>query len=679
MPDLVFSVPESTEDPTVLESLLMKEWLVTNGLGGYASGTICGVRTRRYHGMLIAALRSPLGRLVMLNDLSEQIRFPDGINVQLSAENRAGAPLCFHSGGFKSEFRLEAGLPVWRYIRNEYIVEKRLILPHMQNTVHIIYNLLSGEGPVRLRLRPAVNFRGHESPVDTPITTRYSMTIVDNHYEISAAGEALPLRLLLYGDNSFFTFFSEKIQDIIFWMEERRGFYAKSSLWSPGHFHIDLHRDGCAALVASTHTWETMSAITSLEALESGTRRRNNLIRMAQPSVHDAEGAELVLAADQFLIRPVGRPQDAARARAAGYEVHTVIAGYHWFTDWGRDTMISLEGLTLVTGRFIEAGSILRTFGHYVQNGLIPNMFPEGQKEGLYHTSDATLWFFHALDRYLEYTNDRSTLTYLFPKLMEILEYHMEGTIFGIKVDSEDGLLVQGQQGYALTWMDAKVGDWVITPRRGKAVEINALWYNALRLMERWSTEEGDNKEGDFCRAQAERAYKSFNEKFWYDERAYLYDVVEGENGNDSACRPNQIFAISLPNPILDRSRWESVLDTVTDQLLTPVGLRSLSPQHEDYKPKYYGDLKARDAAYHQGTVWGWLIGPYIDAFLKVRPNDKGQAKKLLSNFIQEMNQAGIGSISEIFDAEPPYTSNGCIAQAWSIAEVLRCWVRSAD
>jgi predicted glycogen debranching enzyme len=677
MLDLVISVPESTKNSSVLESLLTKEWLVTNGLGGYASGTVCGIRTRRYHGTLVAALRGPLGRMMMLNDVSEQLSFPDGTSIQLSTENKVGEPPAFHGVEFKMEFHLQMGLPVWRYLKDEYVIEKRLILPHRQNTVFMIYNLVSGNGPVRLRLRPAVNFRGHETPVDTPITTHYAMTILDDRYELSTAKEDLRLRFLLYGDNALFTFSSEKIQDVIFWMEERRGFYAKSSLWSPGYFHIDLKSSECAAFVASTHTWETMSAITPPEALESEIRRRYNLVQMAHSSVRDNGGTELVLAADQFLISPVGRPQDAARARAAGYEICTVIAGYHWFTDWGRDTMISLEGLTLATGRFVEAGSILRTFGHYVKNGLIPNMFPEGEKEGLYHTSDATLWFFHAIDRYLHYTNDRLTLNYLFPKLLEILECHVKGTKFGIKVDPNDGLLSQGKEGYALTWMDAKVGDWVVTPRLGKTVEINALWYNALTLMYNWLKEEGQDDQAGYFLEQAEKARKSFNEKFWYKEGGYLYDIVDGRDGLDNSCRPNQVLAISLPHPILERSNWESVMNVVAERLLTPMGLRSLSPGHRDFKAKYYGDLRARDAAYHQGTVWGWLIGPYIDAWLKLHPGDNEKARQFLAGLCEEMNQAGIGSISEIFDAEQPYMSNGCIAQAWSVAEVLRCWLKT--
>jgi predicted glycogen debranching enzyme len=387
--------------------------------------------------------------------------------------------------------------------------------------------------------------------------------------------------------------------------------------------------------------------------------------------------AELVLSADSFLFVPAGRVADQMRARAEGDEVRTVIAGYHWFTDWGRDTMIALEGLTLATGRHLEAGWILHTFGHYIRDGLIPNMFPDGKDRGLYHTADATLWFFHALHRYLGATGDRDTLRLLLPKLREVIDFHRRGTRFGIGVDPKDGLLRQGQEGYQLTWMDAKVDDWVVTPRRGKSVEINALWHNALRLMAGWLREEDGEAAARPLSELADQAYASFNARFWCPSAGHLFDVVDGEHGDDIACRPNQIFAISLDHPVLERERWEPVVETVRSRLLTPVGLRSLAPGCRDYKAKYFGDLRARDAAYHQGTVWGWLIGPYVDAWLKLHPEDKAGARRLLEGFLPHLDEAGIGTISEIFDAEAPFTPRGCISQAWSVAEVLRCWAKT--
>jgi predicted glycogen debranching enzyme len=471
----------------------------------------------------------------------------------------------------------------------------------------------------------------------------------------------------------------KNLPDILYRVEESRGYDSRGDLWSPGYFRADLSRGHEVTLLASTESWELIRALTPDQALAAEHERRQRLLQRAGPAARDGFGAEMVLAADQFLIRPAGRAEEAARARAAGDEVRTVIAGYHWFTDWGRDTMISLPGLTLATGRHAEAGYILRTFAHYVRDGLIPNLFPEGHNEGLYHTADATLWFFQATARYLAATDDRDTQRRLLPTFLNILEHHLKGTRFGIHVDPADGLLSQGAEGYQLTWMDAKVGDWVVTPRRGKAVEINALWYNALRLLEGWLRDAGDEARARQVGGHAGRARESFNRRFWYAAGGYLYDVVDGEGGGDDpSCRPNQVFAISLTHPVLDRERWRPVMDVVRRRLLTPVGLRTLAPGSPDYKARYFGDLRSRDAAYHQGTVWAWLIGPFIDAYRKLHPDDRAGARRYLEGFAHHLGEACIGSVSEIFDAEEPFTPRGCVAQAWSVAEVLRCWEETA-
>jgi predicted glycogen debranching enzyme len=461
--------------------------------------------------------------------------------------------------------------------------------------------------------------------------------------------------------------------------EAERGYESRGLLWSPGEFILRLAPDQAITLIATTEPWDTSLAVDPGEALGFYHQRRQRLIAAAHPAAHHGPAAELVLAADQFIINPVGRVQDAARAHAAGDEVRTVIAGYHWFTDWGRDTMISLEGLTLTTRRFTEAGWILRTFAHYVRDGLIPNLFPEGKNRGLYHTADATLWFFHAVDRYLAHTNDRATLKLVMPRLVDIVDHHLRGTRFGIRVDPADGLLRQGEANYQLTWMDAKVGDWVVTPRRGKPVEINALWFNALKCLARWIAEEQDPGSAEPLLEHAHRAQESFNRRFWRPGARCLFDIVDGEKGDDSTLRPNQILAISLPNPILAEEYWPPVFETVRTRLFTPVGLRSLAREEPDYKPKYFGDLRARDAAYHQGTVWAWLIGPFVDAYLRLHPKDLKGARQLLSGFPGHLSEGCVGSISEIFDAEPPFHARGCIAQAWSVAEALRCFVKTAD
>jgi glycogen debranching enzyme len=674
------------------------EWLVTNGLGGSASGTVVGVVTRQHHGLLVA-LPAPHGRTVMLSHLEEWLRPPanpsssaaDRLKVSGHAESIT-VPERWPADAHLVEFRLELGLPIWRYVVQEYLLEKRIVLPHGQNTTQVAYRLLAGPGPARLELRPFLGFRPHDVPVDSPLFTPYTVTAAGPRYEI-AGPPALPLlRLRVHAEQAQLVLDGGRTRPHHYAVEESRGYAADGLLWTPGQIKIELALGSPATLIASTEPWDVLDALTPDE-VEDGERARRRRLLGSAPTVGQAGAqphprrampgdnptdleAELMLAADQFIITPVARAADVTRAEAAGDLVRTVIAGYPWFTDWGRDTMISLEGLTLTTGRTAEAGSILRMFARHVRDGLIPNLFPEGEHEGLYHTADATLWYFHALDRYLTVTDDRALLQDLLPILLDITRQHQAGTRFGIGVDPADGLLRQGEEGFQLTWMDAKVDDWVVTPRRGKAVEINALWYNALRLLAGWLHEAGDGGVAARLDAQAERARASFNVRFWYAPGGHLYDVIDGAQGDDAACRPNQLFAISLAHPILDRERWTSVLGVVREQLLTPVGLRSLAPSHPDYQPRYTGTLRARDAAYHQGTVWGWLAGPFVDAWLRVYPDDLGGARQALAGFEAHLSEACVGTISEVFDAEPPFTPRGCVAQAWSVAEVLRALVR---
>jgi predicted glycogen debranching enzyme len=680
MPELVRKIerPRDREEDTAEagERPPRREWLVTNGLGGYASGTVAGVMTRRYHGLLIAALPAPLGRFVMLNHLLERVRLPQNHIMWLGDQDEVAGTNAADRHEHLIEFRLDLGLPVWVYHVDGVTLEKRVLMPYGQNTVHVTYRLLEGEGPVRMGLRPSVHFRPHEAPVNESPAKTYMISAAQNRYELSAGGELPVLRMMLHGERAALTLDEKGETSVPYRMEESRGYQGMGPLWSPGYFEADVQPGQDLTLIASTEPWETILALSPAAAAGAEHERRRRLVAIAGTSADDTFKGELVLAADQFIIRPAGRVEESARARAAGDDVRTVIAGYHWFTDWGRDTMISLEGLTLTTHRFREAGYILRTFGQYVRDGLIPNMFPEGDREGLYHTADATLWFFHAVERYTQITGDEETLQKLLPTFVDIVEHHLRGTRFGIHIDPADGLFTQGAEGYQLTWMDAKVGDWVVTPRRGKAVELNALWYNALCLLDTWTRRYGGGGALNVS-GHARRAYESFNKRFWYEEGGYLYDLVDGEHGPDPSCRPNQIFAISLPHPVLDKARWPAVLDVVRSKLLTPVGLRSLAPLSPDYKPRYYGDLRSRDAAYHQGTVWAWLIGPFIDACLKVNERDRAGARQILAGFQQHLDDACVGSISEIFDADPPFLPRGCIAQAWSVAEVLRGWEKT--
>ncbi len=670
-----------TGNPAEQEELLNREWLVTNGLGGYASGTISGVPTRRFHSLLTASLSDPQGRYVMLNQLSELVRFPDGSSQKIGGIELADGSLDLYGMSSLREFRLESGLPVWRYELANHVIEKTILMPYMSNTVHVGYRLVSGTGPVRLKLRVAVHFRRHDAslaegfPMDS-----YDLKASAGRFEIHGFSMP-PLRLYVDGENSAFTIEAKRLSDILYRIEEQRGYEAQGNLWSPGYFRVDLAAGKDVTLIASSESWESIMALSPAETFQAELERCQRLLTAARPEVDTGMVKQLVLAADQFIIAPIERVAETTRTRATGGDVRTIIAGYHWFTDWGRDTMISLEGLTLTTGRHIEAGHILRTFAHHLRDGLIPNMFPEGESEGVYYTADATLWFFHALDRYIEHTGDRGLLKELLPKLLDIIDHHIRGTRFGIHCDPGDGLLVQNDPRYALTWMDAKMGDWVVTPRRGKAVEINALWYNALRLMEKWMQEEDLSSSVTEIAKLADVTQLSFNQRFWNAQTGHLYDVVDGENGkNDPACRPNQVFALSLSHPVLDQAHWQSVFQNLKDRLLTPVGLRTLSPDHPDYKADYHGDLRTRDAAYHQGTVWPWLLGPYADAWLRVYPEQRKDARDFLDQLLERhLHEACIGSVSEVFDAEGLFTPRGCIAQAWSVAEILRVWVKVAE
>jgi len=651
-----------TTPPSVLEG---REWIVGNGIGGYASGTISGVITRRFHGLLIAALRNPLGRTMMLNQLTEWIVLPDGRELQLGGAGTAAL----------AEFRLELGLPVWHFEVEGVRLEKRVFLPARQNTVVVSYRLESGPAGLGLHLRPAIHIRPHEGSVATAPPS-YTVSLTADRFELTD-GTAYPaLRMFVRGSRTSFVFEPTEQRPVEYAVEAARGYDSRGVLWSRGRFDVTLEPGATASFVASVEDWDILLGLDPEELATCERDRRLGLLGRDSNSGESAVIDSLVLGADQFVISPVGRTVDAARARARGDSLRTIIAGYHWFTDWGRDTMISLEGLCLLTGRHREARWILRTFAGYVRDGLVPNMFPEGSHEGLYHTADATLWFFHALERYLAYTADMPFLRELIPLLEDILRRHIAGTRFGIHVDPADGLLSQGEDGYALTWMDAKCGDWVVTPRRGKPVEINALWYNALVVTANWLRALERGGDAAALDARARQVRESFNARFWNEEGGYLHDVIDGPDGKtDSALRPNQLIAISLSHPVLDHARWRSVLDVVERTLLTPVGLRSLAPGSPGYYANYHGDLRTRDSAYHQGTVWSWLIGPYVDALLRADPTSRDKARASLRGLAEHAMKGCLGQIAEVFDAEPPFEPRGCIAQAWGTAE----WLRALD
>jgi predicted glycogen debranching enzyme len=652
------------------------EWLVTNGIGGYASGSVGGPPLRRFHGYLIAAQPAPLGRVLMLHALHEAVELDGSPATSLQPGGQDAPPPCT-----ERRFSLQAGLPHWTFTLADGVrLERAVMMPHGQNTVHIRYRLQGARGPARLRIRPWLDFRPHEGVVSAEQQQRYNVVRVSaSRCEFSGGDEPLVLRMQAMGEHAAFAPEPRDWNDIPLAIERDRGYDHTGSAHGPGVFTLMLAPGQEAWLSATVDEWSRLDGLTPDQAWEHELTRRQRLLASSDRHLQTPGTFLLPLAADQFIIRPATRVDDDAEAHAVGAEPRTVIAGYPWFTDWGRDTMISLEGLALVTGREGEARDILRTFALHVRHGLIPNLFPEGQREGLYHTADATLWFFHALDRYDTVTADHSLVDELLPVLRDIVHCHRQGTAFNIRVDG-DGLLAQGAPGVQLTWMDALVDGWVVTPRRGKAVEINALWHNALLLLAGWLERAGDGDAAADLTREAARCREAFNARFWNESLGRLNDVVDTEGGgDDTACRPNQVLAIAVKHSPLDRRHWEPVLDAVATELATPAGLRSLSPRHPDYKRVYFGDLRSRDAAYHQGTVWPWLMGPFVDAWLAVHPEDIHGARTWLTPLLKHVTDGGcVGSVSEIFDAEAPFTPRGCFAQAWSVAELARLVVKLA-
>lgn len=655
-------------DPADLRRL---EWLLTNGLGGYSSGTLAGIPARKYHGLFVPNTASPKGRHIMISRCDECVAIGPH-RMHLGGAEFEHDRFVGESHRFLKEFRLDHRIAVWLFEFEDVLLEKAIVMAHNQNTVCVRYRLLAGPH-IDLEVRPFVSFRRHdESPAATP-GEAFMLDVRRGRHEIRHTGMPLVLRVALRPGPTTFVTEERDEHNFVYRIERDRGDPAFESAFSPGYFAARVSAGEPVVFVASTHDWDRLE-FDAAAVFDAERRRMSNLLSLA-PAVQGDEFAEqLAMAADQFVVLPGSRLEESVMAQAEGGELLSIYAGYHWFGDWGRDTMISLEGLTLCTGRYREAGAILRTFSHYVQQGLLPNLFPEGERQALYHTVDATLWYFHAIARYVELTDDHAIVRQLYPVLEAILAHHLAGTRFNIHVDPADGLISAAAEGYQLTWMDAKVGDWVVTPRRGKPVEIQALWYNALKLMGQWAKQLGVS--GDQYDRPAEQARASFNQRYWNAARGCLFDVIDGPDGDDPSIRPNQVFAISLPHPILEERRWAQVLEAVRSRLVTDYGLRTLSPDHPDYRPHYRGDLRSRDAAYHQGTVWPWLIGHYIDAHLKVHL-DLVEARRLLQPFRAHLCDAGIGSISEIFDAEDPHAPGGCIAQAWSVAEVLRAWLRT--
>lgn len=633
-----------------LEIAQSREWLVTNGLGGYASGTVSGAHTRRYHGLLIAALKPPVTRTLLLSKLDETATY-HGQHYPLYT-NRWGNDLISPAGYYRIErFYLEGTTPVWVFACSDALLEKRIWMQPHTNTTIIRYDLVRASAPMQLHLKALVNYRDHHGSVSAG-DWRMQIDPVDKGIRVTAFNGATPFYVL--SDRATGTLNHTWNRNFYFSAEAYRGLNPLDDNLHAGDFRVTLQPGESVTLAASTDPSPNLDGI---EAYKERQAYESNLLHTQKDAPDWVQ--HLTLAADQFI---VCRPQPDCS------EGHTVIAGYPWFGDWGRDTMISLPGLTLTTGQFETAASILRTFAQYVDKGMLPNRLPEAGETPPYNTADATLWYFEALRAYHAATGDDTLIDDLFPVLQDIIKWHIKGTRYHIHVDSKDGLLHAGGAGTQLTWMDAKVGQWVVTPRIGKPVDINALWYNALNIMVAFAQQLG-KPTGDYQSA-ADKALSSFS-RFWNEEAGFCYDVLDGDHEAD--LRPNQLLAVSLPYSPLDEVRQKAVVDTCAQFLLTSYGLRTLSPEDPKYIGHYGGNQQQRDGAYHQGTVWSWLIGPFIDAHLRVY-HDPELAQTYIRPLISHLEDHGIGSISEIFDGDSPFIPRGCIAQAWGVAGLLHAW-----
>ncbi len=626
-----------------------REWLVTNGIGGYAAGTIAGTLTRSYHGLLIAALEPPLGRVLTLASLDAYVSYL-GQTFDLTTHRRTGqsARACL----WLERWRLEGTTPVWEYALADALLEQRIWMAPGANTTYIRYTVLRASAPLSLRLDTLATARDHHAVAqvgDIPLQAEP----IANGLRIWPLAGGRHLRLL--SDRGTFTPLGGWLTDLYLAIEAERGQAAIDNLRRVGRLTTTLAPGESLLVVATTEPSATLDS-------EAAWKLRADYEAALLERIDwtdDPFVRQLALAADQFIVeRPV----------PGGMRGRTIIAGYPWFTDWGRDTMISLPGLTIPTRRPEVAADVLRTFVRFVDRGMLPNRFPDEGAAPEYNTADATLWLFEAVRAHHAAFADDGLLAELFPTLEEIIDWHVRGTRDGIGLDRGDGLLRAGTPTTQLTWMDVRVQGWVVTPRSGKPVEINALWYNALQSMAGFAQRLCRPSERYQAMAAAARA--GFN-RFWYTNGQYLYDVIDTPNGFDATLRPNQIIAASLPHSPLDRGRQQAVVRACTQALLTSVGLRSLDPAHPDYAPRYTGPLLQRDAAYHQGTVWAWLLGPYASAVYRLTGN-RATTRRLLTPLLDHLSDGCIGTISEIFDGDPPHQPRGCFAQAWSVAEVLR-------
>ena len=647
-----------------------QEWLVTNGIGGYASGTITGLLTRRYHGLLIASLKPPVQRTLLVTKLDETAIY---FNKEYPLYTNRWISGIVEPKGYQylNQFHLEGTTPLWTYTFADVLLEKRVWMQQKENTTYVKYSLIQSSYPVTLSVKALINYRDHHHNTKNP-NWQMQLEKIPQGVRAIAFDGATPF--YLFSNKGNYTLNHDWYLGFQLAREKERGFDDCEDHLHGITFDVTLQPWEDFTIVISTLPHPQLDdkiALTQQRDYEKNiltqwrvnTRFKNKLI---------PEWVEhLVLIANQFIVD---------RATSLNPEGKSIIAGYHWFNDWGRDTMISLPGLTLATGKHAIAHSILSNYSHYLDQGMLPNVFPDVGETPQYNTVDATLWYFQAIYAYYQVTKDRQFLQEIYPKLVEIIHWHCQGTRYQIKLDPKDGLIYAGENGSQLTWMDAKIGDLVITPRIGKPIEINALWYNALVIISAIGQHlDIPNQE---YQEMAKQTAKGFN-RYWDEKLGYCYDVIDTPQGNDSSLRPNQLFAIALPNPkLLEKLRLPSLLTPTQEKkimeiskqlLLTPYGLRSLAPTEPKYEGYYQGNPLERDSVYHQGTVWGWLIGVYLESHLKVYQKPQ-EVMKILETMSSHLKDTGIGNMSEIFDGNFPHFARGAIGQAWTVAEVLRIW-----
>jgi glycogen debranching enzyme len=670
-----------------------REWLVTNGLGGFACGTVAGTLTRRYHGLLFAARTPPVGRTLLCPKIDADVLY-DGGSYALATDRWRGGAIAPQGYVHLNGFRLEGTVPVWSFACGDALLERRIWMEHGANRTYLTYGVARARTPVRLRLTAFANHRDLHGATHAG---DWTMDVQATPSGIRIVPFAGAMTIDFRADRG--TFVPEHVwyRDFDYPEERARGLDDSEDHLRVATFEAVLAQgetmtlavgadelpetDGGAAL--ARRVGRDAELLAARHARSTGGQsddrqsdaRQNDIVPGAAAAVVPPEWVErLVLSADQFVVR---------RPLTDDPEALSVIAGYPWFGDWGRDTMIALPGLALATGQPDVARTILRTFARFVDGGMLPNYFPDGGQPAEYNTVDAALWYAEAVRRYVAATGDTETLAAVFPALRAIVEAYTNGTRFGIGVDPADGLLRAGEPGVQLTWMDAKVGDWVVTPRTGKPVEVNALWINALRACAAFAQRLGEDPE-PFASAAA-RAEASF-ERFWSAEHGWCFDVIDGPHGDeaqraagaDASLRPNQLFAVALPIGVLDDARRRAIVDVCASRLWTPAGLRSLDPADPRYAGRYGGDQRARDGAYHQGTVWTWLAGPFALAHLRVY-GDAAAARSFLEASASGLTADAIGTLAEIADGDAPFTARGAFAQAWSVATVLDAWTQLSD